>query len=301
MTRDEALAGTGASLLRSADVQQARERRYLARKRINRIALALSLAAMGFGMFWLVWILWETLRLGLGGITWATLTQMTPPPNEAGGIANALWGSFVMVMLATCVGTPVGIMAGVYLAEYDPRGWLGNVTRFVNDILLSAPSIVIGLFVYAVVVTRMRSFSGWAGIMALALIVIPVVIRTTESMLLLVPAGMREAAYALGAPKWKVITSITLRAARAGVVTGVLLAVARIAGETAPLLFTSLNNQFWTSSLDHPMASLPVTIFKFAMSPYENWQQLAWAGVFLITLAVLGLNIVARLVTRGKH
>jgi phosphate transport system permease protein len=251
-------------------------------------------------VFWLLWILWETLRLGVGGLAVATFTQMTPPPNEAGGIANAIYGSFLMVTLATFVGTPIGIMAGVYLAEYDPKGWLAETTRFVNDILLSAPSIVIGLFVYAVVVTRFKSFSGWAGIMALALIVIPVVIRTTENMLQLVPAGLREAAYALGCPKWKVITSITLRAARAGVVTGVLLAVARISGETAPLLFTALNNQFWSSSLNDPMASLPVTIFKFAMSPYENWQQLAWAGVFLITVAVLGLNILARVLTRNR-
>ncbi|GAB3756905.1 phosphate ABC transporter permease PstA [Ramlibacter monticola] len=276
------------------------ERKYLRRKRVNRIALALSLGAMAFGVFWLVWILFETVRLGFAGMTWATVSQMTPPPNEAGGILNAIWGSLLMVLLATFVGTPVGIMAGIYLAEYDPRGWLGSTTRFVNDILLSAPSIVIGLFVYAVVVARFRHFSGWAGGIALALLVIPIVIRTTENMLLLVPAGLREAAYALGAPKWKVISSITLRAARAGVVTGVLLAVARISGETAPLLFTALNNQFFTSDLAEPMASLPVTIFKFAMSPYENWQQLAWAGVFVITLAVLGLNILARLVTRNK-
>jgi phosphate transport system permease protein len=293
-------AGTGAVLIRTADAARERERKYAARKRVNKIALTLSLAAMAFGMFWLVWILWETVRLGVGGLALATFTQMTPPPNEAGGIANALWGSFLMVTLATFVGTPIGIMAGIYLAEYDPKGWLGSLTRFVNDILLSAPSIVIGLFVYAVIVARYKSFSGWAGVMALALIVIPVVVRTTESMLLLVPAGLREAAYALGAPKWKVIMSITLRAARAGVVTGVLLAVARIAGETAPLLFTALNNQFWTSSLSEPMASLPVTIFKFAMSPYENWQQLAWAGVFIITTAVLGLNILARVLTRNK-
>ncbi|HUR90721.1 MAG TPA: phosphate ABC transporter permease PstA [Ramlibacter sp.] len=273
---------------------------YARRKRVNGIALALSLFAMAFGVSWLVWILWETLRQGIGGITWATLVQMTPPPNEDGGLANAMWGSFVMVSLATFVGAPIGIMAGIYLAEYDLKGWLGSVTRFVNDILLSAPSIVIGLFVYAVVVARYKHFSAYAGIAALALIVIPVVIRTTENMLQLVPAGLREAAYALGAPKWKVITSITLRAARAGVVTGILLAVARIAGETAPLLFTALNNQFWTSNLDQPMASLPITIFKFAMSPYENWQQLAWAGVFLITLAVLGLNILARVLTRAK-
>jgi phosphate transport system permease protein len=275
--------------------------KFLRRKRINQIALILSLAAMSFGLFWLFWILWETVRLGLGGISIATFTQMTPAPNDPGGIANAIYGSILMVLLATFVGTPIGIMAGIYLAEYDTKGWLASVTRFVNDILLSAPSIVIGLFVYAVVVSRFKSFSGWAGVMALALIVIPVVIRTTENMLQLVPAGLREAAYALGAPKWKVIISITLRAARSGVVTGILLAVARIAGETAPLLFTALNNQFWTADLTQPMASLPVTIFKFAMSPYENWQQLAWAGVFLITVAVLGLNILARVLTRSKN
>jgi phosphate transport system permease protein len=292
--------GTGARLVQAAQAQQLREQKYAARKRVNKIALTLSLAAMAFGLFWLIWILWETVRLGVGGLAWATLTQMTPPPNEVGGIANAIYGSFLMVMLATFVGTPIGVMAGIYLAEYDIKGWLGTVTRFVNDILLSAPSIVIGLFVYTVVVARFKSYSGWAGVMALALIVIPVVIRTTENMLMLVPSGLREAAYALGAPKWKVILSITLRAARAGVVTGVLLAVARISGETAPLLFTALNNQFWTSSLSEPMASLPVTIFKFAMSPYENWQQLAWAGVFLITAAVLGLNILARVLTRTK-
>jgi phosphate transport system permease protein len=291
---------TGEQLLHAAAAAQGRERRYRARKRVNRLALALSLAAMAFGVFWLVWILWDTLRLGVGGLTWATLSQMTPPPNEPGGILNAIWGSVLMVVLATVVATPIGIMAGIYLAEYDRNGWLGNTTRFVNDILLSAPSIVIGLFIYAVVVARYRQFSGLAGAMSLALIVIPVVIRTTESMLLLVPAALREAAYALGAPKWKVIGKIALRSARAGVVTGVLLAVARISGETAPLLFTALNNQFFTSDLGAPMASLPVTIFKFAMSPYENWQQLAWAGVFVITLAVLGPNILARVLTRNK-
>ena len=283
-----------------ATVAQRREAKFKRRKRINQIALTLSLVAMMFGVFWLIWILWDTVRLGIGGMTWATVTQMTPPPNEIGGLANAIYGSFLMVMLATLVATPIGILAGIYLAEYDTKGWLGSVTRFVNDILLSAPSIVIGLFVYAVIVAQFRSFSGWAGVAALALIVVPVVIRTTESMLMLVPASLREAAYALGAPKWKVIMSITVRAARAGVVTGVLLAVARISGETAPLLFTSLSNQFWTSSLSEPMASLPVTIFKFAMSPYENWQQLAWAGVFLITVGVLGLNILARVLTRSK-
>jgi phosphate transport system permease protein len=291
---------TSRQLISAAELAQVRAQRYASRKRLNGIALTLSLLAMAFGVFWLIWILWETIRLGLGGLSVALFTQMTPPPNEAGGIANAIFGSFVMVLLATFVGTPIGIMAGVYLAEYDPRGWLASTTRFVNDILLSAPSIVIGLFVYAVVVARFKSFSAWAGIIALALIVIPVVIRTTENMLVLVPASLREAAYALGTPKWKVSTLVTLRAARAGVITGVLLAVARIAGETAPLLFTALNNQFWNGDLSKPMASLPVTIFKFAMSPYENWQQLAWAGVFLITLAVLGLNILARVVTRQK-
>ena len=292
---------TGHMLLSSAELVLARQHKFAQRKRVNQIALVLSLAAMAFGVFWLIWILWETLRLGIEGLNWATLSQMTPPPNEVGGIANAIYGSFLMVLLATCIGTPVGIMAGIYLAEYDVKGWLGSVTRFVNDILLSAPSIVIGLFVYTLVVVRFKSFSGWAGVLALALIVIPVVIRTTENMLQLVPSGLREAAYALGAPKWKVILSITLRAARAGVVTGILLAVARISGETAPLLFTALNNQFWTSSLSEPMSSLPVTIFKFAMSPYQNWQQLAWAGVFLITVAVLGLNILARVLTRNKN
>lgn len=272
------------------------------RKRVNVIALALSLAAMAFGVFWLIWILYETVRLGLGGLGWQVFTEMTPPPQaEVGGLANAIFGSLVMVSLATLIGTPVGIMAGIYLAEYGQRSWLGRTTQFINDILLSAPSIVIGLFIYSVVVARFKSFSGWAGVLALALIVIPVVIRTTENMLSLVPNALREAAYALGTPKWKVILAITLKAARAGVVTGVLLALARVSGETAPLLFTALSNQFWTSSLSEPMASLPVTIFKFAMSPYENWQQLAWAGVFLITLGVLTLNILARVLFRNKH
>lgn len=291
---------TGEALLRAKTLAETREIRYAQRKLINQMALVLSMMAMAFGLIWLFWILFETVRLGTAGLTLATLTQMTPPPNDDGGLANAIYGSFLMVLLATLVGAPIGVMAGIYLAEFDTKGWLASVTRFVNDILLSAPSIVIGLFVYAVVVTRFKSFSAYAGIAALALIVIPVVIRTTENMLQLVPAGLREAAYALGAPKWKVILSITMRSARAGVVTGVLLAVARIAGETAPLLFTALSNQFWTSNLSEPMASLPVTIFKFAMSPYENWQKLAWAGVFLITLAVLGLNILARVLTRQK-
>ncbi len=276
--------------------------RHRSRKRVNAIALTLSLAAMAFGIFWLLWILLETVRLGVGGLTLSIFTEMTPPPQaEVGGLANAIFGSLVMVTLATLLGTPIGVLAGIYLAEYGQKGWLGHVTRFINDILLSAPSIVIGLFIYSVVVARMKSFSGFAGVLALALIVIPVVIRTTENMLSLIPGALREAAYALGTPKWKVISSITLKAARAGVMTGVLLAFARIAGETAPLLFTALSNQFWTSNLMGPTASLPVTIFKFAMSPYENWQKLAWAGVFLITLGVLALNILARVMFRNKH
>ena len=271
------------------------------RKRINRVALALSLAAMAFGVFWLVWILIETVRLGIGGIALATFTEMTPPPMaETGGLANAIFGSLLMVSLATLIGTPVGILAGIYLAEYGQKTWLGGVTRFINDILLSAPSIVVGLFIYAAVVARFKTFSGAAGVLALSLIVIPVVIRTTENMLSLIPNALREAAYALGTPKWKVISSVSLKAARAGVITGVLLALARIAGETAPLLFTALSNQFFSAELDKPMASLPVTIFKFAMSPYENWQKLAWAGVFLITIGVLALNILARTLFRNK-
>ena len=291
---------TSSNLLQTAAQAQARQAKYQQRKRLNQLALTLSMAAMLFGVFWLIWILWETIRLGVGGLSLALFTEMTPPPNDAGGLANAIFGSLVLVAMATLVGTPIGVLAGVYLAEYGRQGVLASTTRFVNDILLSAPSIVIGLFVYTMVVAQFRSFSAWAGIVALALIVVPVVIRTTENMLILVPASLREAAYALGTPKWKVIIMVTLRAARAGVITGVLLAVARIAGETAPLLFTALNNQFWNSDLSKPMASLPVTIFKIAMSPYENWQQLAWAGVFLITVAVLGLNILARFITRQK-
>ena len=291
---------TGDKLLREADLLATRRAKYAHRKNVNTAALTLSLLAMSFGLLWLFWILLDTIVLGIGGLTWTTLTEMTPPPNDVGGLANAMFGSLLMVSLATFVATPIGIMAGIYLAEFDTKGWLASLTRFVNDILLSAPSIVIGLFVYSVVVVRFKTFSGMAGVLALALIVIPIVIRTTENMLQLVPSGLREAAYALGAPKWKVIISITLRSARAGVVTGVLLAVARIAGETAPLLFTALSNQFWTTSLGEPMASLPVTIFKFAMSPYENWQKLAWAGVFIITMTVLALNILARVLTRSK-
>jgi phosphate transport system permease protein len=278
-----------------------RQRIFTRRKTVNAVALSLSLAAMAFGLFWLAWILFETIRLGVGGLSVAVFTQMTPPPQaETGGLANAIAGSLMMVVLATCLGTPIGVMAGVYLAEYGQGRWLGRITQFINDILLSAPSIVIGLFIYSVIVTRFKSFSGFAGVLALSLIVIPVVVRTTENMLTLIPNSLREAAYALGTPKWKVILSVTLKSAQAGVITGVLLAVARIAGETAPLLFTALSNQFWTLSLGEPMASLPVIIFKFAMSPYENWRDLAWAGVFIITVGVLILNILARVFFRKK-
>ncbi len=285
-----------------ATLDPGRMRLHRRRKLVNAIALTLSLAAMAFGLFWLAWILIETIRQGLGGLNIAVFTEMTPPPQaETGGLANAIAGSLMMGIAATLLGTPIGVLAGVYLAEYGQRTWLGRITQFINDILLSAPSIVIGLFVYSAVVARFKTFSGMAGVLALALIVIPVVVRTTEGMLVLIPNSLREAAYALGTPKWKVILSVTLKSARAGVVTGILLAVARIAGETAPLLFTALSNQFWTLDLGEPMASLPVTIFKFAMSPYENWRSLAWAGVFIITMGVLMLNIAARLLFRDKH
>lgn len=271
------------------------------RKLTNRVALTLSLSAMAFGLFWLAWILWTVLELGLSGLSLTLFTEMTPPPGaETGGLLNAIAGSLIMVVLATLLGTPIGILAGLYLAEYGRNHWLGSTTRFINDLLLSAPSIVIGLFVYAVVVAQTGKFSAWSGVIALALIVLPVVVRTTENMLQLIPNTLREAAFALGAPKSVVISKVTLRAARAGVLTGVLLAVARIAGETAPLLFTALSNQFWTLNLNEPMANLPVTIFKFAMSPFTNWQELAWAGVFLITMGVLALNIIARVFLRAE-
>lgn len=271
------------------------------RKVVNKLALTLSLLAMSFGLIWLVWILWTTLKLGVSGLSLDLFTKMTPPPGGSGGLSNAIAGSAVLVGLSTLLGTPIGILTGIYLAEYGQYTWLGKSTRFINDILLSAPSIVIGLFIYAVYVANVGNFSAFSGILALALIVIPVVVATTENMLRLVPNTLREAAYALGAPKRIVIMSVTLKASVAGVITGVLLAVARIAGETAPLLFTALSNQFWSLDLNEPMANLPVTIFKFAMSPFTDWQQLAWAGVFLITLGVLGLNIATRILFRDKH
>ncbi|MDE2600337.1 MAG: phosphate ABC transporter permease PstA [Rhodocyclaceae bacterium] len=275
---------------------------YAVRRFKNKLALTVSMLAMAFGLFWLIWILLATVELGMSGFSLSLFTEMTPPPgSESGGLANAIFGSVLVVSMAVLVGTPVGLFAGIYLAEFGKTTWLGRTTRFVNDLLLSSPSIIIGLFVYEVYVARMGKFSGMAGVFALSLIVIPVVIRTTENMLVLVPNAMREAAFALGAPKWVVIGKVTLRASLAGVMTGVLLAIARISGETAPLLFTALSNQFWNASLNEPMATLPVVIFKYAMSPFEDWQALAWAGVFLITLGVLGLNILARVMFRAKH
>ncbi|MBF0154289.1 MAG: phosphate ABC transporter permease PstA [Magnetococcales bacterium] len=273
------------------------------RKLVNRIALTLSMLAMVFGLFWLTWVLFTTLKLGITGLSWDLFTKMTPPPgaSEPGGLLNAITGSLIMIALATVLGTPIGILAGIYLAEYGKHTWLGHVTNFINGILLSAPSIIVGLFVYAVYVAKMGNFSAVAGVFALALIVLPVVVATSDNMLRLVPDTMREAAYALGAPRHITIMKVTLRASLAGVMTGILLAVARIAGETAPLLFTALSNQFWSVDLNKPMANLPVTIFKFAMSPFKDWQEIAWAGVFLITLGILGLNIVARLFFRDKH
>lgn len=273
--------------------------RYLRRRGVNIFNLAGSVLATTFGLFWLTWILWTTLSYGVSAIDWSLFTQNTPAPGNMGGLANAIVGSLMMVGLATLIGTPVGILAGTWLAEYGRKKAIASIIRFINDILLSAPSIIMGLFVYELVVVTTRHFSGLAGALALAIILLPVVIRTTEEMLRLVPNTLREAALALGAPRWKVITLIAYRAALSGVLTGVLLGVARIAGETAPLLFTALNNQFWSTDIDKPMANLPVVIFQFAMSPYEEWHALAWAGALLITVSVLALSIVARTLLRN--
>ncbi|HAI06669.1 MULTISPECIES: phosphate ABC transporter permease PstA [Pantoea] len=286
-----------------AELDASRRKMQSWRSTKNKIALTLSLLTMAFGLFWLVWILFTTVSRGLDGLSWSLFTESTPPPNTAGGgLANALAGSGLLIFWSTFFGTPLGIMAGIYLAEYGRKSFLSEVIRFINDILLSAPSIVVGLFVYTIVVSQMQHFSGWAGVIALALLQVPIVIRTTENMLRLVPDSMREAAYALGTPKWKMISAITLKASVSGIITGVLLAIARIAGETAPLLFTALSNQFWSTDMMQPLANLPVTIFKFAMSPFAEWQSLAWAGVLIITLCVLLLNIVARVIfAKGKH
>jgi len=274
--------------------------RYRLRLLVNRFNLAMSLAAMALGMLFLLWILVVLVRNGYAALSPTLFTQTTPPPGSSGGLSNAIVGSALIVGTATFVSTPIGILAGIYLAEFGRDGWLARSTRFINDILLSAPSIILGLFVYTILVLRTQHFSGWAGSMALALIAIPVVVRTTENMLRLVPSSMREAAVALGAPMWKVILMVTLRAVRGGVVTCVLLALARVSGETAPLMFTALNNQFWSLDMNGPMANLPVVIFQFAMSPFDDWKALAWAASLLITLAVLLLNILARTVFRQR-
>src|SRR5436309_7130625 len=271
---------------------------YSRRLFINRFNLVMSLVTMAFGLLLLAWILCTLFQSGIHALSIDLFTKMTPPPGSNGGLLNAIAGSASMAAMGTLIGTPVGILAGIYLAEYGRRGWLAPVTRFINDILLSAPSIVIGLFIYEAYVFRVGHFSAWAGAFALALIVIPVVIRTTENMLKLVPDSLREAAAALGTPQWKMILKVTLRSVKAGIITGVLLAVARISGETAPLLFTALNNQFWTANMNQPLANLPVVIFQFAMSPFEDWKSLAWAGAILITLTVLLINIAARTVFR---
>ncbi len=271
------------------------------RRNMNVLCLTLSMAAMVFGLFWLAWILATLLHYGVSSFSFRFFTEMTPPPGLKGGLLNAIAGSTLMSATAVLIGTPIGIMAATYLSEYGKNSWLCDATRFINDILLSAPSIVIGLFIYTVYVARVGHFSGWAGALALSLIVIPVVVRTTEDMLKLVPDRLREAAAALGAPRWKVTVFIVYRGARAGIVTGILLAMARISGETAPLLFTALNNQFWSPNMNAPLANLPVVIFQFAMSPYSDWHKLAWAGALLITFGVLGLNILARLVLRQKR
>jgi phosphate transport system permease protein len=268
---------------------------YARRKLANGVVMSLAVVATAFGLMWLVLVLWTLLVEGFSAVTPALFTQMTPPPGNSGGLLNPIFGSLVMTVIATLIGTPTGILAGTFLAEYSRGGRFGEVVRFLNDILLSAPSIIIGLFVYEIMVLPMGHFSAWAGAVALAIIVIPVVVRTTEDMLNLVPTALREAASALGAPKWKVIVMVSYRAAIQGMLTGVMLAVARIAGETAPLLFTALNNQFWSNDLNAPMANLPVVIFQFAMSPYADWQTLAWGGALLITITVLFLNIGARL------
>ncbi len=271
---------------------------YRRRRMVNSVMLFVSSLTLAFGLFWLAWILITLFYEGFNALRPSLFTLNTPPPGSDGGLLNAIAGSLMMAVMGTLIGTPVGILAGTYLAEFGRRGWLAPATRFINDILLSAPSIVIGLFVYSVYVSQVKHFSGWGGALALSLIVIPVVVRTTDDMLKLVPDSLREAAVALGAPAWKMIVFISYRAAKAGIITGILLAVARISGETAPLLFTALNNQFWSLNMNAPMANLPVVIFQFAMSPYPDWQRLAWGGAILITLAVLALNIVARILFR---
>ncbi len=286
-----------------SDQQVIAARNPVYRKRLymHRVGIFLSSIAMAFGLVFLMWILFTLILKGFSAVNLAMFTESTPAPgSEGGGLMNAIVGSFMMVGAATVISTPIGILAGIYLAEYGDKSWFGGLTRFVTDIMLSAPSIVVGLFVYAIYVANVKHFSGWAGSIAISLIAIPVVVRTTDNMLGLVPASLREAAFALGAPRWKVALLVRLRAVKAGVVTGILLAVARISGETAPLLFTALSNQFFNGNMNKPMANLPVVIYQFAMSPYENWRDLAWAGALLITFSVLGLNILSRTLFNQK-
>jgi phosphate transport system permease protein len=274
---------------------------YGIRRAKNIAAQTLAILATIFGLFWLIWIIWTTLSKGLGSLNVALFTQMTPPPGDTGGMLNAFFGSVVMSLLGIAIGAPVGVLAGTFLAEYSQKSWIGEAVRFVNDILLSAPSIVLGLFVYTLVVAQMGHFSALAGAIALAFIVLPVVVRTTDEMLRLVPSQMREAALSLGVPQWKVIVQVLYRSSLPGIVTGILLALARISGETAPLLFTALNNQYWTTDVFSPMANVPVVIFQYAMSPYENWHTLAWAGAFILTMFVLVVSLLARaIVLRNK-
>jgi phosphate transport system permease protein len=274
---------------------------YARRRLVNRLALTIATAAAAFGLAWLIWILGTLFYNGISAINLGIFTEMTPPPGDKGGLLNAIFGSIILTIGATVLSTPIGMLAGTYLAEYGKKSTLAEIVRFINDILLSAPSIVVGLFIYEVLVVPMGHFSAWAGIVVLAVIAIPVIVRTTEDMLSLVPNGLREAASALGTPMWKVVVMIAYRAARNGIITGILLAIARVSGETAPLLFTALNNQFWSTDFNAPMASLPVTIFQFALSPYDDWQSLAWGGALIITVTILILNIVARaLATLGS-
>ena len=274
---------------------------YARRRLVNSVALTVATAAAAFGLVWLIWILGTLFYNGISAINLGIFTEMTPPPGDKGGLLNAIFGSIILTIGATLLSAPIGMLAGTYLAEYGKKGVLAETVRFINDILLSAPSIVVGLFIYEVLVVPMGHFSAWAGIVVLAVIAIPVIVRTTEDMLTLVPNGLREAAAALGTPMWKVIVTIAYRAARNGIITGILLAIARVSGETAPLLFTALNNQFWSTDFNAPMASLPVTIFQFALSPYDDWQSLAWVGALIITITILILNIVARaLATLGS-
>lgn len=289
------------AVLKAEDVKETMNPVYRKRLLIHRVGIALSFLAMIIGLFFLMWILFTLVIKGVGAINWAIFTQTTPAPgSEGGGLMNAIVGSLFMVGAAVFISTPIGILAGIYLAEYGEVSWFAKVTRFVTDIMLSAPSIVIGLFIYAIYVANVKHFSGWAGSFAISLIAIPVVVRTTDNMLGLVPTSLREAAFALGAPRWRVATFVRLRAVKAGVITGVLLAVARISGETAPLLFTALNNQFYSSNMNAPMANLPVVIYQFAMSPYDNWRSLAWGGALLITFSVLALNIASRTLFNQK-